>query len=196
MVLAREQLLPPKTYLAGGTALALQLGHRRSNDFDFFTPTNFDVERAIEHLKQLPDFTLTRRAEGTVLGAIPSTQISLFRYQYPLIDATTDYVGIAIASDRDLAAMKLNAIADRGLRRDFVDVAALLDRHSLQEMLEAYDRKYQALAMNRVHLLKSLLYFFDADEEDHPDMLVAGLDWESVKAKLTAAVHAYKPPTI
>lgn len=187
--LASQTILPPKTYLAGGTALALQLGHRRSFDFDFFTPTEFNLPQTVKRFEALMDFSLTRTAEGTILGSIPHTQISLFHYPYPLIAPTKEYQGVRIAGLLDLGAMKLNAIADRGLRRDFVDLAILLEQFALTELLIAYDRKFGNLASNHLHLLKSLVYFTDAEGDKQPDVLFDRLDWRLVKQSITTAVR-------
>jgi hypothetical protein len=178
--------------LAGGTALALQLGHRQSFDLDLFTPTDFAVPAMVTRFGSLPGFTLTRTADGTILGELPGTQVSLFRYEYPLIQPTIDYLGVPLASLADLGAMKLNAVADRGLRRDFVDLIVLLEQTTLGQLLTDYDAKYRALASNHLHLMKSLVYFDDAETDQHPAMLKAGYDWSAVKQRMVAGVTAYR----
>ena len=190
--LVGRRLLPPDTYLAGGTALALQLGYRESFDLDLFTPTDFDVSAILKNLEQLDGFALTRTAKWTILGDIPGTQVSLFRYDYPLIRPTIEYVGMPLASLADLGAMKLNAIADRGLRRDFVDLVVLMEQSSLAQLLQDYDEKYGTLAINHIHLMKSLVFFDEADADVQPRMLKDGYEWESVKQRMVAAVSEYR----
>jgi len=179
--------------LAGGTDLALQLGHRLSRDLDLFTPTAFVASEVAEQLRELEGFTVTRLQPGTILGTIPGTSISLFEYRYPLIAPTLNYQGVSLASLIGLGAMKLSAVADRGLRRDFVDLAILLDQFTLPELLVAYDRKFGALASNEFHLLKSLVYFDDAEADEPPDMLIEGYEWSQVKATIESAVRSLRP---
>ena len=139
-----------QAYLAGGTALALQLGHRYSHDLDFFTPEKFDERIAIQQLAEaLPDFTLERQDWRTVLGRIGDIRFSLFFYQYPLLFPKKKLYGINLANPKDIAAMKIAAIADRGAKRDFIDLYILIKgRHvpSLKDVLEMYDRKFGKLA--------------------------------------------------
>ena len=98
-------------YLAGGTALALQLGHRMSVDFDFFTPASFDTIQVVQQLAKLSaGFTLERTAPGTILGFVGRTKFSLFEYQYPLLEALVPYDSIFLASPVDISAMKLALI--------------------------------------------------------------------------------------
>lgn len=190
VTLATQQLLPPQSYLAGGTALALQLGHRMSYDLDLFTSIEFEVSIAAGQLGKLPHFALQSTAIDTVHGSVGETHVSLFCYRYPLVDPTIDYHGVPLAGLRDIAAMKLWAIGQRAVRRDYVDLAALIEHYPLPELLDLFDEKFGRLAGARVHIVKSLIYFEEANRDDHPKTLVDGLDWEAVKAKLITAVRA------
>ena len=173
-----------QAYLAGGTALALQLGHRHSYDLDFFTSEKFDERIAIQQIAELlPDFTLERQDWRTVLGRIGDIRFSLFFYQYPLLFPTKKLYGINLASPKDIAAMKIAAIADRGAKRDFIDLYTLLEeRHvsSLKEVLEMYDKKFGKLAQNKLHIVKSLGYFEEADKEAMPQM-IKKVSWETAR---------------
>lgn len=173
-----------QAYLAGGTALALQLGHRYSHDLDFFTPERFDERIAIQQIAEiLPNFTLERQDWRTVLGLIGDIRFSLFFYQYPLLFPAQELYGIKLASVRDIAAMKIAAIADRGAKRDFIDLYILLkEGHvpSLKDALESYDKKFGKLAQNKLHILKSLGYFEEADQEAMPQM-IKKVSWEDVR---------------
>ncbi|HDP36479.1 MAG TPA: hypothetical protein ENN27_01215, partial [Candidatus Atribacteria bacterium] len=155
------------TYLAGGTALALQLGHRYSYDFDFFTPQKFDEEILVQRISEaFPEFSLERKDWGTILGYFGETRFSLFFYKYPLLFKTHKLLDINIAGIKDIAAMKIAAIADRGTKRDFIDLYFIFNEEkimTLEESLKLYDKKFKALSQNKIHILKSLVYFEDAD---------------------------------
>jgi hypothetical protein len=170
-------------YLAGGTALALRHGHRRSVDFGFFTPAAFDgrsllgaLDRVPSELERLPgdDQTLYLRLSGVTT--------SFFHYPYPLIGAreSTPW-GFDLASDDDIAAMKIEAISGRGARKDFIDLRTLCARGwTLEAAFAAFDRKYGARRVDRYHRLRALAYFDDAEREPMPDMLVP-FDWDEAR---------------
>ena len=109
-------------YLAGGTALALQLGHRISADFDFFTTKKFVPKVFSRKLSKLGSFKEEQADKGTVLGKFSGINFSLFIYKYPLIAIPSKYLSLSIADIRDIAAMKIDAIATRGAKRDFIDL--------------------------------------------------------------------------
>ena len=111
---------------------------------------------------------------------------SLLHYPYLLLEPTTAIRGFRVAGLSDLAAMKLVAIAQRGARKDFVDIAFLLERFSLEEMLSFYTKKYGQEA-NCVHALKALAYFEDAEAEAEIET-TPPLSWEEVKARIVAAL--------
>ena len=154
-------------YLAGGTALALHLGHRRSLDLDFFTSERFD-EGAL--LQRLDGFSLAARDAQTLHGEISGTKVSFLAYKYPVLFPQTSFLDVAVADPRDIACMKISAIS-RGARRDFIDLYAAARLHGLPELLRLFHQKYARVNYSRVHVLKSLTYFEDADKEPMPDML-------------------------
>lgn len=179
-----ESKILEDAYLAGGTALALQIGHRYSYDFDFFTPTLFDEKILIQRIKKLvPQFELEQMSWGTILGYISNTRFSLFFYEYPVLFKFHKFSQIKIADVADIAPMKIAAISDRGTRRDFIDLYFITEIEkvlSLKEVLKLYDKKFKALKQNKVHLLKSLLYFEDAEKEEMPQM-IKEISWKEVK---------------
>src|SRR3989304_3059311 len=132
-------------YLAGGTALALQIGHRISVDLDFFTKTDFNEVEISAELAKLDRFKLERTPYKTILGWIGETRFSLFYYPYPVIDKLIPYEGVNLLGIKDLSAMKIHALEDRGTKRDFVDIFFLTKHFSLDQMLEFYDQKYNCL---------------------------------------------------
>lgn len=172
-------------YMAGGTALALQIGHRFSYDFDFFTSEEFDENIMLERIKKLmPDFQLERKEWRTILGYIKGGRFSLFFYSYPLLFKTRKFLNVNIADIRDIAAMKVSAISDRGSKKDFIDLYFILKAKkilSLKEALALYDKKFKTLKQNQLHILKSLCYFADAEEGGMPKMIEL-VSWKDVKS--------------
>lgn len=94
---------------------------------------------------------------------------------------------LTVADPRDIACMKFDAIANRGSRRDFVDLYMAARTYGFREILEWFSTKYAATPYNRVHLFKSLTYFKDAEQEPMPDMLVP-IDWTAVRYFFLAEV--------
>ncbi|MBI2268041.1 MAG: nucleotidyl transferase AbiEii/AbiGii toxin family protein [Candidatus Blackburnbacteria bacterium] len=169
-----------KSYLAGGTALALHLGHRISEDLDFFTQQELDEKVLLSELKRLPNFIEEGMAWRTVWGKIDKVKFSIFYYQYPLIKKTTSFENIQILDKEDIAAMKIHAIEDRGTKRDFFDLYCLSKEFSLDEMLKFYDKKYSKLSDNIYYIIRSLSYFTDAEIDADPKMLTS-IPWSEVK---------------
>ena len=134
-----------KAYLAGGSALALQIGHRISVDLDFFTQEEFDQNNLSLELSNMPEFSEEGKSWRTVWGKVGETKFSIFYYKYPLLQQTLSFEGIQISSKADIAAMKIHALEDRGTKRDFIDAFFLAKEFSLEQMLEFYDQKYACL---------------------------------------------------
>lgn len=172
------------SYLAGGTALALHLGHRISVDLDFFTMEEFDEKVALQNLSNLPEFKEDGTAWRTVWGTIGETKFSLFYYKYPLIKKTVLFEGIKILSKEDIAAMKIHALEDRGTKRDFVDLYFLAKEFSLEQMLKFYDQKYGVLKEHLYIILRSFNYFASAEADKMPKMLIP-VSWEEIKEFFT-----------
>ncbi len=168
-------------YLAGGTTAALQLGHRISLDLDFFTTKEFVPKSFSIELSKLGLFDEEQANKGTVLGKFEGINFSLFIYKYPLIFPTLKYLSLDIADIRDIAAMKIDSIATRGAKRDFIDLYYICKSgYRLSELFKVYDKKYGALASNIIHIQKSLVYFNDAEPEEIPRMLKS-VSWLKVK---------------
>jgi len=190
-ILSKDGILK-SAYLAGGTALALHLGHRYSYDFDFFTPQKFDEEILVQQIAEaLPNFSLERKNWGTILGYLGDVRFSLFFYNYPLLFKTHQFLGIDIADIRDIAPMKIAAIADRGTKRDFIDlyfIFAKTKNLTLREALDLYDKKFKTLRQNKIHVLKSLVYFEDAEKDKLPQM-IKPVKWFLVKRFFISEQH-------
>jgi predicted nucleotidyltransferase component of viral defense system len=177
--------------LAGGTALALRLGHRKSVDIDLFSDFSFDAGNLLEKLTADFDFKLFFSAVNTIKGSINTIQVDILGHRYPLIGNPLSEEGITTLSLEDIIAMKLNAIATSGQRvKDFVDIYFLLDKYSIGEMISFYKKKYSQY--NEVIVLKSITWFDDVTESDWPVILKQpGLKWEDVKSRIREATELY-----
>ena len=105
--------------------------------------------------------------------------MSFLHYPYPLLFPTREFEALTVADPRDIACMKVDAIASRGSRRDFVDLYITAQTYGLNEILAWFATKYAGAPYNRIHLLKSLTYFSDAEREPMPDLLIP-LEWSTV----------------
>jgi len=167
-------------YLAGGTALALHLGHRRSVDLDFFTAQPFNEDALIAVVGGLPKLSVLSKSDQTVYLLVSDTKVSFIGYHYPMLAPLGDFQGLAVADVHDIAAMKVSALASRGSRRDFVDVYLVAREYGLPHLLQQFQQKFAKVNYSMIHVRKALTYFADADNEAMPDMLVP-LSWSEVK---------------
>ncbi len=166
--------------LVGGTALALHWGHRQSIDLDLFTNKAFDAAMLLEKIQQDYALQLMHTAESTIKASINDVNVDFIAHRYPYIKPVINHDGIMISSVPDVLAMKLNAIATSGQRsKDFIDVYWGLKTYSLGEMVAFYKEKYKQ--EHAGHIVKSLIWFSDADSSDWPVMLKeSGLQWADV----------------
>ncbi|MFA6159462.1 MAG: nucleotidyl transferase AbiEii/AbiGii toxin family protein [Parcubacteria group bacterium] len=167
-------------YLAGGTALAIYLGHRESIDLDFFSQKEFSLARIKKELSTLGSFTLISEEEGTLHGLLDEVKLSFFCYPYPMLFPFVNFEKVSLADERDIASMKIDAISSRGSKKDFVDLYFLLEKYSLEELLSFFEKKYSQIKFNRLHILKSLIFFNDAQIEPDPIML-KNISWDKIR---------------
>jgi hypothetical protein len=184
----QPQALPEKTYLAGGTAIALQLGHRRSADLDLFTSTQFVETQWESKLSQDLGFKLLKRDWQTLIGSVDKVKFSLFGYFYPMMGPLEIYENIPVASLQDLGAMKLQAIIGRGTKRDFIDIYFLALKFGMKNLFSFYQQKYGDMAERELMLKKSLVYFEDAETDEMPNMLTP-TKWLDVKRWFTRSIR-------
>ncbi len=178
------------TRLVGGTALALQLGHRFSIDLDLFGTIEASTEEFMEEFTSLGfSCILKRDTKAIKMFYINNIKVDFVRYPYPWLEAAIETEGVRMAALKDIAAMKLSAITNRGTRKDFVDIYFLLQHFKLNEMLDFYVQKYPQGSPFMV--LRSLTYFEDAEEEPLP-RIYARLTWEKIKACIQEAVLTYE----
>lgn len=178
--LLRAANLLDRFYLAGGTGLALRFGHRLSLDLDFFAPEQFNEDAILQRVQTLAGFALASNAPSTLHTTIQTTKVSFLGYAYPVLYAAGEFLGVQVADSRDIACMKVSAIASRGTKRDFVDLYFCAQRFGLKEILRIFDQKFAQANFSRIHVLKSLTYFGDAEKDPMPHMLVP-IDWGRVK---------------
>ena len=179
-----------ETRLVGGTALALLYGHRQSVDLDFFGRLPEDKEMLLELIHNIGKVTVLNQSKAILQTVINDVKVDFVDYsRYPWIDEPIKGDGFALASDKDIAAMKVNAIIGRGTRKDFIDLFVLLQHYSLAEILDFYRQKYPEFSEYRA--LLSMTYFEDAEMQDMPRMFI-DTPWTEMKSSIIKAVKAYQ----
>ena len=176
--------------LAGGTGLALALGHRISEDFDFFRPDRPDLQLLRTVLADAGEFEIIQEMEHTLSVIMNGVKMSFFHVADPFLFPTQPYRFFQVADPRDIALMKLVAVSGRGSRKDFVDLFCILrGSPPLAEYFDLLPQKYGKGRANAYHILKSLVYFEDAEQEPLPRMLVP-FNWKECKAFFIRTAHA------
>ncbi|HCS78694.1 TPA: hypothetical protein DIV55_03030 [Patescibacteria group bacterium] len=179
-ILGNSEILKD-AYLAGGSALALHLGHRKSYDFDFYTRNDLPAADVASQLAKIGNFQTTLlEPPHTVLGLFNDVKFSLFRYDYPLLNELQQFNGIGFASIPDIATMKLSAICGRATKRDYIDLFFISKQYSFEQLIEFFKQKFGKLGNNLYFILKSLSYFEDAEADELPQMLTP-VSWDKVK---------------
>lgn len=169
--------------LAGGTALAIQLGHRVSHDLDFFTLEDFNIDNAISAIRKtgLP-YRITSEGDGTLNAEIDGIKVSLLRFDHPFLETPLLVDGIPVAGILDIAAMKVIAISQRGLKRDFVDLYFILREKPSHRIAEHMVKRFGPERVPPLHIGKSLVYFADADGNPEPAYIKGkAVKWVEVK---------------
>lgn len=172
--------------LAGGTSLALRFGHRVSVDLDFFTVADFDPEKLAASLAA-DHQTITGLASGTLQLVINGIKVEFLRHAYPQLADHETVGNVRMWSLEDVGAMKLNAIANRGSKKDFFDIAAMLDCFPLQDIIGHYQTKYRPASLLMV--IRSLAWFDDAEAEPDP-ITLQGNTWPGVKDTIAKAIRS------
>ncbi|MBU1102840.1 nucleotidyl transferase AbiEii/AbiGii toxin family protein [Patescibacteria group bacterium] len=180
-------------YMAGGTALALQISHRTSLDFDFYTDKKFDTRKLRERFDiEFEKIQETYIAEDSLELDIGGVKMSFFRYPYGLIKPTLEVEGVFVASKEDIAAMKILAISQRGKRRDFIDIYFLIKEFGLEQIMEFTKEKYPEF--NIYVGLQGLVYFQDADEDSDKNRftMLQEADWKEIKEYIIKEASNFK----
>jgi len=180
-------------YLGGGTALAVYLGHRVSVDLDWFTEK--PLQDPLNFAQELKDngnpLVVTQVDRGTLHGSVHGVNVSFLEYRYPLLVPTNRWPEFHcfLASPDDIACMKLSAIAQRGSKRDFIDLYAIVKTYrNFGEVLDLYKKRYAVEDIG--HVLYGLAYFDDADREKTP-MMLWDVEWDAIKENIRQWLREY-----
>jgi len=173
-------------YLAGGSGLALQLGHRISEDLDFFSSRPFEPSSLLRSLKAKVDRLQEILSEvQTLIVDLDGVKCSFFFYEVPLLFDLVSSHDLMVADWRDILAEKFKTVAQRGSKKDFFDIFCVLQRGkvSLGEAVSIFKKRFQSSGLNLYHVLRSLTYFEDADHEPDPKIMGGcAFSWEEVKS--------------
>lgn len=174
--------------LVGGTALALQIGHRKSIDLDFFGKVEFEELNTNELFKNFKSAEINLKSKNINIYVINEIKVDFVNYPYPWLHEALVIDGIRMAHKEDIAAMKIAAITGRGSKKDFFDLFFLLKEYSLSEIIDLYKAKY--FDASPYLAIKSLSYFDDAEIDPNPDMIQKA-NWEEVKLFLKKKIKEY-----
>lgn len=181
-------------YMAGGTALALQIGHRTSLDFDFYNPKHFSPSFLYDKIENIFKYNAEKISQhkDTLLCKVEKVDLSFFWYSHKLIENPVNSQGILLASLEDIAAMKLIAISSRPAQRDYIDIFYLLKKFTIEEMFAFGYKKYPNF--NHYLSLRALTYFADLEDSNKRPIKVLAPDfsWEKAKDKIFAEVKKYQ----
>jgi predicted nucleotidyltransferase component of viral defense system len=178
--------------LVGGTCLSLKYGHRKSVDLDFFNPYPFDNNKLVEILfEKFPSFVTNSSVNAIgVFGYIDGIKVDFVKHQnFKLIEPIETIDDIRMFGVGDIMAMKVYAILQRGQKKDFWDIAELLNHYSIIDFIKAYENKYPQNQM-LISINYALTYFDDANDSEDPVSLKQQT-WESVKQTISKAVREY-----
>jgi len=174
--------------LVGGTALALQLGHRKSIDLDFFGSVDASLQEIALELSAFASVSPLSESRMMRFLVVDGVKVDIVNYPYSWIEEPVIEDGVTLAGIKDIAAMKLSAITNRGTRKDFVDFYFLLKLFSFDELINLYVQKYSDAQLFTT--LKSLTYFEDAEQDPMP-LMMSSLDWKDVKSVIVAEVGGF-----
>ena len=179
-------------YLAGGTGLALQLGHRVSEDLDLFSEKSFDAKE-IEAVIA-PEKVISVRPQ-TLHCVKDGIRLSFLFYDVPLCYPVQIWRGLHVAAWQDIVAGKIKTVSQRGSKKDFWDVYSVITlRSSIDEVGALFLERFKGTGINLYYVLKSMVYFEDADKEPDPVLLANGKksDWERIKQFFEANIKEFE----
>jgi predicted nucleotidyltransferase component of viral defense system len=179
-------------HLVGGTALALMYGHRKSIDLDLFTTKNFNRERLVSILTSEFGADFQYQGEPNRMGLfcyIKEVKVDFVNYPFSQIDDSILEDGIRFYSSKDIGAMKIQAILNRAVKKDFWDIAELLSHFSIQDLIEWHSQKFPN-QMLPISIPTALLYFAESEESEEPFSL-NNQSWPEIKSFIGSKVQAY-----
>jgi len=178
--------------LVGGTALSLKYGHRLSVDLDLFSDQEMNKDLLIDFLKKkyTDRFIIENtQAKWGIFCYIDNIKIDIVQYPHSLIGKIENIESIRLYHDKDLMAMKIQAILGRGKKKDFWDIAELLEHYSIQEMMTCHKAKYPNQMLG-ISIPQALTYFVDADDSEEP-ITIKPMTWEEVKSNISNKVREF-----
>jgi predicted nucleotidyltransferase component of viral defense system len=177
--------------LVGGTGLSLKLGHRISIDIDLFSKEKIENEVIINCLSETfqNKFVLISSNKVGIFCKINNIKVDLIHYNFDLINPIEEFENLRIVSSEDIAAMKIQAILGRGVKKDFYDLFELLNQFSLNEIIQFHKSKYPLQTLN-ITIPQAFTYFEEADESEDPISL-RNETWDEVKKGLRKVVNDY-----
>ncbi len=176
--------------LVGGTALSLLLGHRKSIDLDFFTDQPLDKDILIPALEDSFGgiITINDRSRSIYQCIIQNIKVDFVSVRDPFLNPIQIIDNIPFADIKDLIALKLNAVKGRGVKKDFWDIARLLQIYSFNELFQFYHDRYNY--DDTFAVIRSVVYFIDAENTITPESL-DDMTWDKVKQIITKAFDDY-----
>ena len=178
--------------LVGGTALSLLYGHRKSEDLDLFSTEKFENEEVISKLNQLFGGRVLLEQKPPQFGIfcfIDDVKVDLVRHSHHLIAPSKLLEGIRMFSTEDIIAMKVQAVLGRGRKKDFLDIAELLEHYSVEDFVRFHQQKY--ITQNLlISVPQAITYFKEADESEDPVSL-KNQSWQQVKRDIKKKVDRY-----
>ena len=169
-------------YLAGGTALSLQIGHRLSADLDFFSPTEDipNIRAGLEKALAPLNATLADSSWGNLVYLVKNVRISFYGYGYSLVAPLIETKEARLASIEDIALMKLDALLSRASRKDFYDLYFISQSIPLRQIFDKAPQKYPSVRDFEAQTVKRLVYFENAEVEANPSM-IQPVNWHTIK---------------
>lgn len=172
--------------LAGGTSLALQIGHRVSVDLDLFGKRPFERQEILDLVEKVGEVRELQYSKNIFILQIDEVKVDFVNYKYPLLREIRHETGLRLVSLEDIGAMKIGAITGRGKKRDFTDLFFLMKKFSMAELISFYNEKYPD--GNEMMAVRSLTYFEDADEDDDLTLFKKA-DWQTVKKTIEKEIR-------
>ena len=171
--------------------MSLFLGHRESEDLDWFTENNFDPIKLQAKIEVFGKLEGTEISEGTLNTSLTGIKLQFLEYPYPLLEPIIDWQNINLSSLIDIACTKLQTIGMRGSKKDFIDIYFLLKHFSFEELFKKLDKKYSKTNYNLPHILKSLVYFDNAENQPMPRMH-QDVSWGKIKEEIIKKIKSFK----
>ena len=170
-------------YLAGGTALAIQVGNRKSLDLDFFTEKkDFNEKKLLAYFADNKNWITEIEDKNTIYGKLLGVKVSFIAYPFFIPKQKMNYHGeIPVMNPIDIAVMKITAVSQRGRKRDFFDLYWCAHNiESLEQIIKRLPEQYPSVAHDYHHILKALVYFNDAESDPEPEIYFKA-NWNTVK---------------